>query len=169
MQKYIIPEGSVQPEAPLPPGKLEYIEPKAVCGEIFKSINNVSKSVEAVKMVTVLRYKARRVYDVYNMLQPILAKEGVFITRRLIKESEKEVKSAKGNKGLHRYQLWEFKLSAIDGSSVTTEFPAESIDWGDKAASQCDAMAFKQLLIHTFMIPTEELKSNGNNTSYLYG
>ena len=38
---------------------------------------------------------------------------------------------------------------------LTTEWVTESIDFGDKSASQCDAMAFKQMLIHTFLIPTD--------------
>lgn len=125
---------------------------------IVKKLSEVGKELKAVHMVNMQRYKARHIYDVYNRLQPILAKHGLVITRQCTLDDSKEVTSGKGTKGVHRYQRWKFTFWAEDSSNLTTEFPAESVDWGDKAASQCDAMAFKQMLIHTFLIPTEDMK-----------
>lgn len=129
---------------------------------ILKSLNEVNKAIKAVPMVNMQRFKARHYYDLVNMVQPLFAEHGIFITRELIDEDVKEVQSQKGSKGTHRTQRWKFIFHAVDGSSVSTEFPAESIDWGDKSSSQCDAMAFKQMLIHTFQIPTEGFQDPDN-------
>lgn len=125
-------------------------------GIVFKQIAKVGKDLKAVAMKNMQRFKARHIYDVYNMLQPLLAEHGLSVSRDLISDKEKEVVSKQGAKGLHRYQLWRFIITAEDGSIFKTTFPAESIDYGDKAASQCDAMAFKQMLLHTFLIPTDQ-------------
>jgi len=125
----------------------------------IKALTEVAKELKAVKMANMQRYKARHIYDVYNMIQPLLAKHGIVVGRELIKEESKEVESAKGSKGVHRYQLWAFRFKAANSEDFfETQFPAESIDWGDKAASQCDAMAFKQMFIHTFQIPTQDMQ-----------
>jgi len=125
---------------------------------VIEAMAEVGKELRSVSMRNMQRYKARHIYDVYNNIQPLLAKHGVMIGRKLISEEHKEVKSAKGTTGTHRYQMWEFTFHcAKDKSTFSTTFPAESIDWGDKSASQCDAMAYKQMLIHTFLIPTEDM------------
>ncbi len=126
--------------------------------KVFKAMAEVGKKLKAVSMTNMQRYKARHIYDVYNMLQPILAEQGLVISRELISNQIREVKSQKGTLGTHREQMWKFTFTAEDGSWHSTTFPAESIDWGDKSSSQCDAMAFKQMLIHTFLIPTEDMK-----------
>lgn len=123
--------------------------------KVFKQMGEVGRSIKAVKMVKMKLFKARHIYDIYNMMQPILAEHGLLISRSLLKDSEKDVTSKNGTKGTHRYQVWKFIFTAEDGSIFETEFPGESIDWGCKAASQCDSMSFKQMLIHTFQIPTE--------------
>lgn len=133
-------------------------EKKSTSIEVLKSMNEVSKKLKAVKMENMQRFKARHIYSVYNMLQPILAECQLLISRKLIFNEVKEVQSKNGSKGTHREQMWEFIFtSAKDGSTFSTIFPAESIDWGDKSSSQCDAMAFKQMLLHTFVIPTEDM------------
>lgn len=126
---------------------------------IFKALSEVAKDLKAVEMANMQRYKARHIYDVYNMIQPLLAKHGILVGRELVKEEESKITNKNGNTGTHRYQLWSFKFYK-DGSDQVfeTQFPAESIDWGDKAASQCDAMAFKQMFIHTFQIPTKDMQ-----------
>lgn len=123
---------------------------------IFRQIAFASRKIKAVHMSNMQRFKARHIYDVYNMLQPVLAEAGLVISRDLLSEREREVESQKGTKGTHRFQVWRFRITAEDGSYMETTFPAESIDWADKSSSQCDAMAFKQMLIHTFIIPTEQ-------------
>lgn len=132
---------------------------------ILKNLNEVQRQIKAVPMVSMQRFKARHYYDVLNMVQPLFAEHGIFITRELIEEDVKEIQSQKGTKGTHRTQRWKFIFHAVDGSSVSTEFPAESIDWGDKSSSQCDAMAFKQMLIHTFQIPTEGFQDPDNKSA----
>lgn len=126
--------------------------------EIIKKMSEVARELKAVEMANMQRYKARHIYDVYNMLQPILAKHGVIIGRELIHQESHQTKSAKGTIGTHRFQIWKFSFHAEDGSVHYTQFPCESLDWGDKAASQCDAMAYKQMLIHTFLIPTKDMQ-----------
>lgn len=128
---------------------------------IVQALADIGKELSAVGMRNMQRYKARHIYDVYNKIQPLLAKHNVVITRRLIDEKIEPVESKNGTKGFHRFQRWEFTFnkpveSGID--KLTTEWTTESIDFGDKSASQCDAMAFKQMLIHTFLIPTETMQ-----------
>lgn len=125
---------------------------------IYKQMSLVMKELKSVAMVSMQRYKARHIYDVYNMIQPLLSKHNIIIGRELLSENSKDVMSGKGTKGIHRFQVWKFKFFAEDGSSHETTFAAESIDYGDKAASQCDAMSFKQMLIHTFLIPTKDMQ-----------
>lgn len=140
----IIREVPGKPESNLPP-------------QIFEAMAKVAKKLKAVEMKDMARYKARHIYDVYNMMQPVLAEAGIVLTRELISNTTKEVTSKQGSKGTHREQMWRFNFHAGDGSYISTTFPAESIDWGDKSSSQCDAMAFKQMLIHTFLIPTKDM------------
>jgi len=123
---------------------------------IFKQLAKVSQGLKAVKMKNMQRFKARNIYDVYNMVQPLMAEHGIIISRKLMNEDVTHVTSKTGTKGHHRVQLWEFTFYAEDGSTFVTQCPGESLDFGDKSSSQVDAMVHKQLLLHTFMIPTEQ-------------
>ena len=125
---------------------------------IFKKLVRIGKDLKAVHMQNMQRYKARHIYDVYNQLQPLLAENGVVLSREKLSDNADKVVSSKGTEGIHRVVWFKFKLTAEDGSCHATEFAGESTDWGDKSMSQCDAMANKQMLIHTFLIPTKDLE-----------
>jgi len=55
-------------------------------------------------------------------------------------------------------------ISAIDGSTLVTNYIGESMDSGDKATNKAMSTAYKYFCFQTFCIPTDEPKDSENDT-----
>jgi hypothetical protein len=101
-------------------------------------------------------YKFRGIDDVFNVLAPLLAKEGLVIVPRIL--SRECVERASRNGGVLFYVTVEAEfdfVSAHDGSKATARSFGEAMDSADKATNKAMSAAYKYTAFQTFCIPTE--------------
>lgn len=103
-------------------------------------------------------FKFRGIDDVYQALQAVMAKHGVFTTSELLKVERDELPTKSGGvKYCTRLQM-RYHFRHASGSEVVTDVLGEGMDSGDKAMTKAMAVAHKYALLQAFMIPTEEPK-----------
>lgn len=102
-------------------------------------------------------FKYRGIDDVYNTINPLLAKHGVFMTSRVIDKVRDERTNAKGTVLAFTCLRIEYTFWADDGSSVSTEVEGEGMDSGDKSSNKAMAVGHKYALLQAFCIPTQDL------------
>lgn len=112
-------------------------------------------------------YSFRGIDDVYQALQVILSKHGVFTTSEIISDRTEERTTSKGNVLIYRVLKIRWHFHAKDGSSVWTETIGEGMDSGDKASNKAMSVAHKYALLQAFCIPTEEPKDPENESHEL--
>lgn len=126
--------------------------------KIFKQIPKIAAEIGAVaKDEKMAGFKGRSINSVLNAASPLMAKHGIFATSQIVTEDKTEVKSSKGNRGVHLVQKFKWRFHADDGSYVETETMGEGVDYGDKSAAKCNSIAFKYALCTIFSIPTEDM------------
>lgn len=102
------------------------------------------------------KYWFRGIDDIYNTLNPILAKFGIVIVPSVTGNTIAEYTSTKGTKFTHAIITVGYKVvCAEDGSFVDAEFIGEALDTGDKAVPKALSMAYKSMAIELFCIPVE--------------
>ena len=102
-------------------------------------------------------FKYRGIDDVYNALNPIMAKHGVYMTAAIIEKSRDERTNAKGTVLAFTTLRMRYTFHAEDGSSISTEAEGEGMDSGDKSSNKAMAIAHKYALLQAFCVPTKEL------------
>lgn len=102
-------------------------------------------------------FKYRGIDDVYNAVNPLFAKHGVFMTSRIIDKVRDERTNAKGTILAFTCLRIEYTFWAEDGSSVSTEVEGEGMDSGDKSSNKAMAVGHKYALLQAFCIPTQDL------------
>jgi len=145
-----------RPQIPInKPGKIDKLIPL-----IMNDIKAVGKEGKNAQQ----GFAFRKVDDVYNHINPIMAKHGVYTTHMIISRSEKPIKSKQGALGVHRINTYIFFYRADDGSYVTTEVDGEGIDYGDKSSNKCLSIADKYALVTTFKIPVKDIQDPDGET-----
>lgn len=137
---------------------------------IYAAMSNVMKDVDAVgkdKKNQQQGFSYRGIDDVYNALNQVMAKHGVFTTSEIYEEKREERVSASGKALTYtmlkiRYTFW-----ALDGSNVQTEILGEGMDSGDKSSNKAMAIAHKYALLQAFCIPTVDLVDPDSQTHEL--
>lgn len=102
-------------------------------------------------------FSYRGIDDVYNALNPILSKHGVFTAPEVVSISREQVTSNKGTLLHYSIVTMKHKFYAEDGSCVETVVVGEGMDSGDKATNKAMAIAHKYALFQIFCIPTEDV------------
>lgn len=97
-------------------------------------------------------YKFRSIDDVYNSLQPALAKNGVFFVPEVLESAETHSTSKNGTAQVRVKQKIKYTFFADDGSSFSTTVEGEAIDRSDKATNKAMTSALKYMLIQVFCI-----------------
>lgn len=100
----------------------------------------------------------RGIDDVYNTLQPILARNGLFclpVQMDIIEQKERTTQ--RGGTLLCTLIKSTFRVYAPDGSFVEGETFGEAMDSGDKSFNKAMSIAQKYFYFQTFSIPTAEL------------
>lgn len=100
-------------------------------------------------------YKFRSIDDVYNRVQPVLARNGVFFFPEVLESHESTVMSKNGAAQTRIKQKIRYTFLADDGSSFQTVVEGEAIDRGDKATNKAMTAALKYMLIQVFCIAIE--------------
>lgn len=111
-----------------------------------------------------VKYKFRGIDDVYNHVQPLLAKHGIFCLPEVLSSTMSEYKTSNGKTMQHCVSKVKYAYMTEDGSKVDTVGSGEGADVGDKALSKSLAMAHKYNIVQIFNIPTGESDPDGEAT-----
>lgn len=103
-------------------------------------------------------FKYRSIDAVYNALQPLLAKHGVFTVPEVLDKTRDERTNSKGTVLAFTCLRMKYTFHAPDGSFVSCVVEGEGMDSGDKSSNKAMAVAHKYALLQTFCVPTEEQK-----------
>lgn len=120
---------------------------------IFQDIDAIGKNARNATQ----GFNYRGIDDVYNALNPILAKHGVFMTAEIIAKDRQERTNSKGTVLAFTTLRMRYSFWADDGSHVETEAEGEGMDSGDKSSNKAMAVAHKYALLQAFCIPTKDL------------
>ena len=135
---------------------------------IYKAISGVIADIGAVGkdgMNTQQKYRFRSIDDVYNVLNPALAKNKVFIVPEILEE-RREVKQMKsGAEPVFVICRIKYTFYAEDGSFIEAVVIGEGMDYGDKATNKAMAIGYKYVCFQVFCIPTEDLMDDPDKES----
>jgi hypothetical protein len=129
-------------------------------GIIYKQISKIMAEVKSIGKDRVneqQRFKFRGIDDVYNHVQPLFAKHGVFPAvqqREMMLRREGQTKS--GGTMHFMTAMYDVFFFAEDGSNVQVTLEAEGMDSADKGTNKCHSVAHKYALLTLLMIPTED-------------
>ncbi|MGC8534883.1 MAG: ERF family protein [Rhizomicrobium sp.] len=127
---------------------------------IFAKMVKIMQEIEAIGKEArnqAQGFNYRGIDDVYNALNPILARNGVFMTAHILEKSREERTNAKGTTLAFTCLRMAYSFTAEDGSSVTTEAEGEGMDSGDKSSNKAMAIAHKYALLQAFCVPTKDI------------
>ena len=126
-------------------------------GKAMNEIGAIGKDSNATDKSGRVQYKFRGIDAVYNALNPVMAKLGLFICPEIIDQQREERTTQSG--GLLKYTLLTVKYTvfAPDGSNVSMTVVGEGMDSGDKSSNKAMSVAMKYAMFQLFMIPTEDL------------
>lgn len=127
---------------------------------IFKAMINIMRDVGPIgrnKRNSQQNYNYRGIDDLYNELQPICAKYGVFVLPEVLDTKREERQSKVGGLLIYSILRVKFTFYAEDGSNVSSIVEGEGMDSGDKSTNKAMSGAQKYCLTQTFLIPTEEI------------
>jgi hypothetical protein len=110
-------------------------------------------------------YAFRGIDDMYNAVQPVLVKHGVFVCPAVIEQAREERQTKSGGNLIYTILTVKHTFFAPDGSFVEVITVGEAMDSGDKSANKAMSAAMKYALIEVFSIPTEG-DNDTENTSH---
>lgn len=100
----------------------------------------------------------RGIDDVYNALNPIMAKHGVFVLP-IAGERTTETRQTRNGATMEIVVMrMTYKFCHADGSSVKAVTVGQAMDSGDKATNKAMAIAHKYAILQAFCIPTEDME-----------
>jgi hypothetical protein len=103
-------------------------------------------------------YNFRGIDDVYNAVNPILAKYRVFMRADVMDVKREERPSKSGGIMAFVQVRVRYSFVASDGSFVSTDSLGEGMDSGDKATPKAMSIAQKYAILQMFAIPTADPK-----------
>jgi len=134
---------------------------------IYESITKIMENVPAISKDKVNKqqgFKFRGIDDVMNALQPLLAKNKVFIVPEILEQTREERTTKTGGNLIYSICKIKYKFYAEDGTNIEAVTIGEGMDSGDKATNKAMAIAMKYALFQVFCIPTEEMKDPDSET-----
>lgn len=100
----------------------------------------------------------RGIDDVYNALNPIMAKHGVFVLPIAGERTTETRQTQKGATIEVVVLRMTYRFCHADGSSVEAVTIGQAMDSGDKATNKAMAIAHKYAILQAFCIPTEDME-----------
>lgn len=134
---------------------------------IYKNISAIMAEIAPIaksRMNEQQKYTFRGIDDIYNEIQPLLVKHGVFTIPKVLEDRHEERTSKYGAALIYRVFKMSYTFYAEDGSSVEAIVIGEGMDTGDKASNKAMAVAHKYALLQTFSIPTADAKDPENDS-----
>ena len=111
-----------------------------------------------------VKYNFRGIDDAYNALNSLMAKYKICNSCKILSSESKDIVSKSGTKGVYKAIHYEFTFYSVDGSHIKYEAIGEAIDYGDKAANKCAAIAHKYALTQIFIIPYADMDDPDKTT-----
>ena len=99
----------------------------------------------------------RGIDDVYNALNPIMAKHGVFVLPIAGERTTDQRQTKTGGIMEIVVMRMTYKFCHADGSYVEAVTVGQAMDSGDKATNKAMAIAHKYAILQAFCIPTEDM------------
>ena len=123
---------------------------------IYTAISNIMKDCPTVGKDSKNKqqgFQYRGIDAVYNALQPVFAKHGVFSVPEVLEESYERVETKSG--GMINFVRLKIKYTffAEDGSSVSSTVIGEAMDAGDKACNKAMAVGHKYAITQLMKLP----------------
>lgn len=134
---------------------------------IYQSITKIMEEVPSIGKTQRNKtqgFMYRGIDEVINALQPLLAKNKVFIVPEILEQTREERTTSKGGNLIYSICKIKYKFYAEDGSCVEAITIGEGMDSGDKATNKAMAIAMKYALFQVFCIPTDEMKDPDSET-----
>lgn len=103
------------------------------------------------------KYKFRGIDAVYNALNPVMSKLGLFVCPEILEHRREERTNTNGTVLKYSILTIKYTMYAPDGSNVSCVVVGEGMDSGDKASNKAMSVALKYACFQLFMIPTEEM------------
>jgi hypothetical protein len=97
-------------------------------------------------------YSFRAIDDFYDALQPVLAKNKVFITPTILEHKREERTTKNGGVMMTTLAHVRFRVWTEDGSFIEADALGEGSDSGDKSANKSAAQALKYLFMQVFCV-----------------
>lgn len=127
-------------------------------GKIMGEIDAIGKNGESKDYNGKVQYKFRGIDQVYNALNPVMAKYGVFVCPEILDQTRENRTSSNGKPLIYSILTVRFTVYAPDGSSIQMVIIGEGMDSGDKATNKAMSIAMKYAMFQLFMIPTDEMR-----------
>lgn len=132
-------------------------------GEIHKLIPRIMAEVGPIgknRRNTGQNYNFRGIDDIYEALQPLLSKHGVYYVPQVTRVTRETHESKNGSVLLYTLLEINYEFYAPDGSSTIAAVVGEGMDSGDKSANKAMSAALKNACLQIFCIPTTEPKDS---------
>lgn len=100
----------------------------------------------------------RGIDAVYNALNPVMAKYGLFIAPEVQDMRREERVNKNGTTLIYTALTIKYTIYAPDGSNITCTVVGEGMDSGDKSVNKAMSIAMKYLMFQLFFIATEDLR-----------
>lgn len=136
---------------------------------IHKAIISVMRDVGAIGKTeknASQGFAYRSIDQIYNRLQPVMAKHGIFSAPEVIEMKHEIGQTKKGGTMFHLWCRVKYTFFAEDGSSIETVTIGESMDSGDKSGNKAMAAAHKYALVQLFNIPYEDMDPDAHTPEW---
>lgn len=131
---------------------------------VFQAIPRIMLEMEPIakaKRNTIQNFNFRGIDDIYNNLQGLMAKYGVFSVPVVLSCNTEERTTKNGGLNIFRILTIQYDFYGSDGSKFSATVQGEGADMGDKASNKAMAIAHKYALMQVFAIPTEDIDPDG--------
>ena len=120
-------------------------------GQAMKEIGAIGKDSKNAQH----GFMYRGIDAVYNALNPVMAKYGLFICPEILDQRREERTTKGGTVLTYSILTIKYTLYALDGSNISCTVIGEGMDSGDKASNKAMSVAMKYAMFQLFFIPTE--------------
>ena len=128
-------------------------------GQIYSLIGKAMEDIGAIGKNDYnpqQKFKYRGIDAVYNALNPVMRKYGLFIAPEVLNHTREERTTKTGGNLIYSILTMKYTMYAPDGSSISCVVIGEGMDSGDKASNKAMSVAMKYAMFQLFCIPTEE-------------
>ena len=123
-------------------------------GKAMKDIGAIGKDSKNAQQ----GFMYRGIDAVYNALNPVMSKYGLFICPEVQDMRREERTNSNGTVLIYTALTIKYTVFAPDGSSISLTVVGEGMDTGDKSVNKAMSIAMKYAMFQLFFIATEDLK-----------